>query len=92
MPAGKTVSGSPGTRAIDQFGRRAVATHGDQGPQTALGEQSIGLAGNFIEIREDRDFKSLLAEKFDQARNAILGRPCPCLRVNRHDDVSEFRR
>ena len=50
VAGGKDGQRQPGHRAIDQFGHRAVATHGDQGPQPALGEQSIRLAGNFIEI------------------------------------------
>ena len=38
VAGGKTVSGNPGTRAIDQFGRSAIATHGDQGPQAPCRE------------------------------------------------------
>ena len=63
VAGGKNGQRQPGHGAIDQFGRRAVATHGDQGPQTALGEQPIRLAGDFIEIREDHDLKILLAEE-----------------------------
>ena len=60
VAGGKDGQRQPGHRAIDQFGHSAVAAHGDQGPQTALGEQSIGFGRNFIEIGEDRDFETLL--------------------------------
>lgn len=92
VPGGKHGQRQPRNGAIDQFGGRAVAAHGDQGPQAALGEPSIGLAGDFVQIRENCDIETLLAKELDQVRNPILGGPCPRLRVDRHDDVSEFFR
>ncbi len=91
VAGGKDGQRQPGHCAIDHFGHGAVATHGDQGPQMALGEEPIGLARDFIQIPKNYGLKTLVAEKFDQVRDAILGRPRPCLGVNRHDDVSEFR-
>jgi len=88
VAGGKTVSGSPGTVRFTSFGRSAIAPHGDQGSQTALGEEPVRLAGNFLKIRENRDLKTLLPEKFSEVRDATLGRPCPCLWVNRHDNAS----
>jgi hypothetical protein len=92
IAGGKNGQRQTGHGAINQFGRRAVATNGDHGSQASLIEQPIGLVGDFIEIREDRDVEPILAQELHQASNPRISGSCPGLRVDRHNDMSKVWR